>query len=84
MEDFLFHKVSEEEKEVIKNQAKDIIDSFSKELSKVELIEDEPILEREVSARFEGEETEEFSKELMFSNAPNKNKDFLIAETKKW
>ena len=34
--DFLFHKVSEKEKEEIKKQAKSIMDKFSEKLSKID------------------------------------------------
>ena len=37
MTDFLFHKVSEEEKKKIQKQAKDIMEGFSKKLEKLEI-----------------------------------------------
>ena len=50
--DFLFHKVSEKEREEIKREAKRIMDSFSQKLGKVDLKE-EPIIERELCVREE-------------------------------
>ena len=86
MADFLFRKVSEEEKEKIREEAKQIMSNFSKKLSKVNKDIPEPLIERD---DFEREETndqvrdEEFRK-IVFENAPNKNKDFILAEKRKW
>ena len=83
--DFLFHKISEKEKEEIRKQVKSIIDSFSNKLSKIDKAVKEQFIERENCERIEKEENKEnFSREIMFENAPNKNKDFIIAEKKKW
>ena len=83
--DFLFHKVSEKEKEEIKEQARSIIESFAVQLSKIDKnIGDSPI-ERDKCERKEGEEFDDsFSREIMFENAPKKNKDFIIAEKGDW
>jgi Asp-tRNA(Asn)/Glu-tRNA(Gln) amidotransferase C subunit len=82
--DFLWHEVSEKEKAEIKKQAKDIMDSFSKKLTKVGKIK-ESFIERPVDEREEGKvKIAEIDREIMFENAPNKNKDFIIAEKKKW
>lgn len=107
MSDFLFHKVSEKEKEEIKKEAKRIMDNFSKKLSKIDKKIPEPLIERDDFEREEyptapqqspghpsqrnakfktqpdKEEKEDFRKRF-FENAPNKNKDFIIAEKKKW
>ncbi|HJZ19279.1 MAG TPA: hypothetical protein VJ208_04185, partial [Candidatus Nanoarchaeia archaeon] len=53
MSDFLFHKVSESEKESIKKEAKKIMDDFSKRLSSIKEKIPEPSVERE---EFEREE----------------------------
>ncbi len=86
MTDFLFHSLSEKEKEGVKKEAKKIIDSFSEKLSKVKIPKDEPVIKRKDFERGEGNgtETDEVLKELILENAPNKNKDFIIAEKKKW
>ena len=86
MADFLFHKVSEKEKQEIKKQAKSIMDSFSKKLSRVDKKISESLIERDEGEREEGGGQicdNEFRK-IMFENAPNKNKDFIIAEKKGW
>ena len=85
--DFLFHKVSEKEREDIKKQAKAIMDSFSKKLEKVaDKIKKEPLIERGECERVEreGRCDDNFSRKIMFENALNKNDDFIIAEKKEW
>jgi Asp-tRNA(Asn)/Glu-tRNA(Gln) amidotransferase C subunit len=84
VDNFLFHKVAEKEKEDIRKQAKKIMDSFSRKLMKVGKIS-ESVIEREVFEREEGDkDKEDFSRDIMFDNAPDKNKDFIIAEKKEW
>jgi len=82
--DFLFHNISEKEKEDIKKQVQEILDSFSKKLSKIEGNDWESDIEREKCEREEGNEPLKISKEVMFKNAPDKSDDFIIAERKKW
>ena len=86
--DFLFHKVSEKEKEEIKREAKEIMDKFSKKISKIDKKIPEPLIERKDFERVEEEYNKDELKldfrERMFENAPSKNKDFIIAEKKKW
>ncbi len=85
MADFLWHKVSEEELQEIKKQAKEIMDNFAEKLSSVDVKEEEFGVERKVFEREEGNsEKPEIDKKIMFENAPAKNKDFIIAEKKKW
>jgi len=83
--DFLFHKLSEKEKEEIRKQVDSILHSFSSKLSQIDKKVKESFIERKEFERKEGGELDEsFSKEIMFKNAPEKNKDFIIAERKKW
>ncbi len=86
MTDFLFHQVSEKEKEEIKKQAKEIMDGFSKKISKIDKKIPESLIERKDFERNEKEGTqpnEDFRKRML-ENAPEKNQDFIIAEKKKW
>ena len=85
-EDFLWHKVSESEKESIKKQAKAIMDSFSKKLSKIDKKMPEPLIEREKCEREEneGKGCGDFDRRIMFKNAPSKNDDFVVAEKGGW
>ena len=84
--DFLWHKVSDKEKEDIKNQAKAIMDSFSKKLEKVSDKVSEPIIEREKCERNEGlgKQSDESFKKSILDNAPEKNNDFIVAERGGW
>ena len=83
--DFLFHNLSEKEREEIKKQVDDILKSFSAKLSKIEGKIEESYIEREEFERKEGfQRDNSFSREVMFKNAPEKNKDFIIGEKKKW
>ena len=82
---YLWHKVSEKEKIEIKKQAKLILNSFSKKLSGIDKNLKESFIERDKGEREEGEvKDDSFSRDIMFENAPNKNKDFIIAEKKEW
>lgn len=86
MSDFLWHRIDEKEKEEIRKNSRQIMDDFSEKLKAVDKIDSEPFVEREKGERQEGEEVEGdgFSRDIMFENAPNKNKDFIIAEKKNW
>lgn len=82
--DFLWHEVSEKERDEIRKKAKSILDDFSGKLSKVKDVE-ESLIERKECERQEGEEGDDsFSREIMFENAPKKNKDFIIGEEGGW
>lgn len=87
--DFLFHEISEKEKKEIQKQAKNIMDSFFEKLSKVKQKVKEFSIEREKGEKEEKigevlEEDKNFSREIMFENAPQKNDNFIIAEKGKW
>jgi hypothetical protein len=86
MTDFLFHKVSEPEKEEIKKQAKAIIDDFSDKLESIGKKTSETFIERDKCFREEknSAKCDEDFRRRMFLNAPNKNNDFIIAEKKTW
>ena len=70
----------------IKSDAKKIIDSFSEKLSKVHVLDKEPVIKRKEYERQEGngKECDNDFKKIMIENAPNKNEDFIMAEKKKW
>lgn len=84
--DFLFRKVSKEEKGEIKKQAKAIMDSFSEKLSKIDKKIAEPLIERVEGEREEekGSKHDDSFRKIMFENAPKKNRDFIIGERKRW
>ncbi|NMB66994.1 hypothetical protein GYA25_02970 [Candidatus Woesearchaeota archaeon] len=94
--EFLWHKISDKEREEIKKQVLSNLDSFSKKLSEIKEEFQESFIVREESYRLEKEEKEnektseeelerkkEFKK-LILENAPNKNENSIIAEKKKW
>jgi Asp-tRNA(Asn)/Glu-tRNA(Gln) amidotransferase C subunit len=82
--DFLYHQIDEKEREAIRKQVNEIIESFSKKLSEIKGEFKESAIEREECTRNEGRKPAEISREIMFNNAPDKNEDFIIAEKKKW
>lgn len=86
MENFLWHKISKEEQEKIKEEAKGIMDSFAKALEKVEneLSEDFSV-KREFQTRKEthASSKKEFQ-DIFFENAPSKSGNFIKAEKGKW
>lgn len=82
--DFLWHKVSEKEKEAITKQAKDIMDDFSKKLSNVGELKESFIERPEYERDEDSGKCSEIDKKTMFENAPKKNKDFIVGEKKSW
>ena len=81
--DFLWHKVSEKEKESIKKSAKHILDNFSKKLEKIELGEGK--VERNEQTRDETKtEVDKDFRKRFFENVPNKDKDWIKAEKGSW
>ncbi len=85
MSNFLFHKVSEKEKAEIQKSAKQIMDSFSKKLSKIRQNIPEPKIKRKEFERQENsEKTPEIDKKIMFGNAPKTKGDFIVAEKGGW
>lgn len=85
MSDFLWHQVLEKEKEEISKKAKVIMDSFSKKLEKIKVKDIEVGVEREEFERVEGDgKSQDIDRKIMFENAPEKNKEFIIGEKKGW
>jgi Asp-tRNA(Asn)/Glu-tRNA(Gln) amidotransferase C subunit len=82
--DFLWHNISEKEKEEIKKQVDSILNSFSKKLATLKEDAGEQFIERKKCVREEGGTPAELSRKIMFENAPDKNDDFIIGEKKSW
>lgn len=84
--DFLWHRVSNEEIEEIKIQAKKIMDNFSKKLESIKIGEIEDVESKLKCEREEknGKECDKKFRDFMFENAPDKNEDFILAERAKW
>lgn len=82
--DFLWHKVSKEEQELIKKEAKAIMDNFAASLKGLDKSEFEGVqrpqqLRKETLASCDPDFRSRF-----FDNVPNKEGDWLKAEKKKW
>ncbi len=80
-------QITEEKKEAIKKEATQILDNFSKALENVKFsVSKKEPKEGAGGFREEGQgivgDTD--FRARMFANAPNKDKDFVIAEKKKW
>lgn len=84
--DFLWHAVSDSEKESIKKEAKRIMDSFAKALSKVDNAKEDNLVVRAEQKRKEEKEQEcdESFRKMFFNNAPEKDDEFILAEKGKW
>ena len=84
--DYLWHKVSKEEQEKIKKEAKVIMANFASSLREVEKEKvDFKGVQREHQLRKEAKAScdPEFRK-LFFENAPKKEGDWIKAERGKW
>lgn len=74
-----------------RKRIKQLIESFSKKISSVGSLEQEPEIirgacdreEEKDSVKTDIQDNSEFQK-LMFKNAKEKNNDFIVAEKKKW
>lgn len=73
-------------REQVRKQAKDIMDKFARTLDSVKDKVEDSFIEREQDRRQEGVEkvTDFHFRKIMFENAPNKNRDFILGEKKKW
>lgn len=74
-----------EEIEQIKRETSSLLEEFSKALAKVKS-EEENVVIRDKDRRTEKQGTNQNEKfrQIMFDNASQKNKDFIIAEKKSW
>lgn len=86
MSEFLFHKISDEERVEIKLKAKKLVDNFSKKLENVKGLKEGYSIEVGEGFREEGDgvECDDAFRKAIFENAPEKNKDFILAEKKTW
>ena len=77
--------IAEKQKEQIREQAKEILDSFARALEKVK-VKEEKVKKAVGGYRKEGagQECDNDFRDRMFANAPEKEGDCIIAEKKKW
>ena len=82
--DFTWHKVSNKEKKEIKKQAKKLLDDFASEIAKIKI--EEKHFENNSGIREEGDgwDTDREFRDIMFSNAPFVEDDFIVAEKGEW
>lgn len=74
-----------EEKEQIRKETKNLLDKFSIALNKVKSEEESNVVrDSDRRKEKEGEKCSDEFRQVMFENAPSKDKDFIIAEKKKW
>lgn len=80
----MFMMVSEAKKEAIHKEAEKILDNFGKTLEKVPT--PKKTIRRSTSGRPEGSavECDADFRDRIFENAPDKTKDFIIAEKGTW
>jgi len=85
MANYLWKKISEQEKNQIKQDAKKLILEFGDVLEKLPDIP-EAIVERDKDVREEGDgkKCDSEFRNLMFENAPHKKGDFVVAEKGGW
>ena len=86
-ESALWHRISDKEKEEIKQSAKKIMDNFAGALAEIEKKAPETAVERDEFERQETKETEKTDsdfREIMFKNAPKTKNDCIEAEKGEW
>ena len=82
--DFLWHKVSKEEQEKIKKEAKAIMDNFSKSLKGLEKEEFKGVKRDNQTRKESNSNCDPDFRKAFFENAPNKEGDWIKAEKGKW
>lgn len=84
MTNSLWHEVTEEEKEQIRQDSKNLMNEFASKLEKISTKETH--FENESGFREEGDpwQTPEDFKDLTFLNAPFVEDDFIVAEKGAW
>ncbi len=77
--------IAEKQKEQIRKQAKEILDSFARALEKIK-VKEEKVKKVVGGYRKEGtgQKCDGDFHDRMFANAPEKEGDCIIAEKKKW
>ncbi|MFA5060736.1 MAG: hypothetical protein WC494_00260 [Candidatus Pacearchaeota archaeon] len=82
--DFKWHKVSEEEKEEIRQKSKNLLNEFASKIEKIKTKESH--FENKEGFREEGSgwNTDPNFRDLMFLNAPFVEDDFIVAEKGGW
>lgn len=81
---YTWHAVTEEEKEEIRKNAKNLLDEFSHKLEKIKTSEQKPESKDNLRPESEGWKTNEDFREIMSDNAPMVEDGLIIAERGAW
>lgn len=81
---YIWHPVTEQEKEEIRKNAKNLLDEFSSKLNKIETSEPKPEGKENLRPEGKGSEPNEEFREIMFDNAPLVEEGLIIAEKGAW
>ncbi len=83
-ESFIWHKVSEQEKQEIKKQAKYLMDNFGKKLEKIKIKEEYFEDGEGLREECKGWNTDRDFRDALFCNAPFVEDEQLVAEKGEW
>jgi Asp-tRNA(Asn)/Glu-tRNA(Gln) amidotransferase C subunit len=81
---YVWHAVSEEEKQEIRENAKKLLDEFSSKLDKIKVVEPKADKKENLRTEGTGQQTNEDFREIIFDNAPKIEDGLIIAETGAW
>ena len=76
--------VEEKKRVLIEKEAKQILGKFAKALSAVKAEESNVIRDKDRRKESEGGKCDKDFRDIMFDNAPKKDKDIIIAEKAQW
>ena len=81
---FIYHKISDIEKQEIKKQAKKLLDEFASKIEKIKAPERHFESGEGVREEGDGWDSDSEFHDLMFLNAPFVEDDFIVAEKGGW
>jgi Asp-tRNA(Asn)/Glu-tRNA(Gln) amidotransferase C subunit len=81
---YIWHPVTESEKDEIRKNAKDLLDEFSSKLNKIETSAAKPEDKENLRVESKGSEPNKEFQEIMFDNAPMVEDGLIIAEKGAW
>jgi len=81
---YVWHAVTEAEKEEIRKNAKNLLDEFSSKIAKIETSEPKPEDAENLRSEGKGSEPNQEFREFMFDNAPLVEEGLIIAEKGAW
>jgi len=81
---YVWHQVTEAEKQEIRDNAKKLLNEFSSKLNKIKSVETKSDKKENLRVESSGKLNEEEFREIMFDNAPLVENGLIIAETGHW